>query len=70
MGYHFLPPSNLLNSNFPTYSLQGTGLRDGMVAQTKPSYSQVIKFNLKGLSSRPIPQFTSLAPRRTYHPNS
>jgi len=62
MGYRFLPPSNPLNRNFPTYSLQGTGLRDGLVAQTKPSYSQVITFNLKRLSSRPIPPFTPLAP--------
>ena len=58
MGYRFLPPSNPLNRNFPTYSLQGTGLRDGLVAQTKPSYSQVIR---KGLSSKPLSQFTPLA---------
>ena len=37
MGYRFLPPSNPLNRNFPTYSLQGTGLRDGMAAQPGPT---------------------------------
>jgi len=62
MGHRFLPPSNLLNRNFPTYSLQETGLRDGSGAQTRPSYSQVIKFNRSGLSSRPPPQTTPLSP--------
>ena len=68
MGYRFLPPSNLLNRNFPTYSLQGTGLRDGMAAQAKPSYSQVTQLSLQGLSSRPIPQFTPSAPETNAPP--
>ena len=67
MGYRFLPPSNPLNRNFPTYSLQGTGLRDGLVAQTKPSHSQVIR---KGLSSKPLLQFTPLAPETHVPPES
>jgi len=46
MGYRFVPPSNLLNINFPTYFLQGTGLRDGLAAKAKPSYSQVTQLSL------------------------
>ena len=68
MGYRFLPPSNLLNRNFPTYSLQGTGLRDGMAAQAKPSYSQVTQLSLQRLSSRPIPQSTPSAPETNAPP--
>ena len=67
MGYRFLPPSNPLNRNFRTYSLQGTGLRDGLVAQTTSCYSQVIR---KGLSSKPLSQFTPLAPEMHVPPES
>jgi len=70
MGYRFLPPSNPLHRNFPIYALQGTGLRDGSVAQTKPSYSQVIVFNLKRLSKRPILPPTPLTPETHVSPKS
>ena len=68
MGYRFLPPSNPLNRNFPTYFLQGTGLRDGPAAQAKPSYSQVTQLSLQGLSRWPTPQFTSSAPETNAPP--
>ena len=62
MGCRFSPPSNSLNRNFPIYASQGTGPRDGSAAQSKPSYSQVIAFNSKRLSKRPILPPTPLTP--------
>jgi len=58
MGYRFLPPSNLLNRNFPTYPQQETTPRDRLAAQAKPSYSQVTQLRLQQLLSWPNPQLT------------
>jgi len=57
MGYRFLSPSDSLNG-----ALQGTGPRDGSVAQTKPSYSQVTALNLKRPLKRPILPPTLVTP--------
>jgi len=70
MGYCFLSPSDPLNGNFPTYASQGTGPRDGYVAQTKPSYSQVTAFNHKRLSKRPILPLTLFTPETHASPKS
>ena len=59
MGIRFLPPSNPLNRNLPTYPQQENGPRDGLAAQTKPSYSQVTQLRLREQWSRPNPQLTT-----------
>jgi len=53
MGYRFSSSSDPLHGNSPTYAPQATGLRDGSVAPTKPSYSQVTALSLLRLSKRP-----------------
>jgi len=62
MGCRFLPPSNPLNRNFPIYDLQGTDLRNDSVAQTRPSYSQVLEYNLTRWAVKPILPLTTLTP--------
>jgi len=70
MGNRFVPSANLPNKNFPTDFLQEAGLRDGLAAQAKPSYSQVTQLSLQGLSSRSTSQSTPLAPKINAQPES
>ena len=70
MGNRFVPSANLPNKNSPTCFLQEAGLRDGLAAQAKPSYSQVTQLSLQGLSSRSTSQSTPLAPKINAQPES
>ena len=65
MGYRFAPSANSPNKNFPTYSLQEAGPREGWAAQAKPSYCHVAQRHLKGISGGPTLQSAPLAPKTT-----
>jgi len=63
MGYRFAPSAKPTNKNFPTYSLQEAGPREGLAAQAKPSICHVAQRHLQGMSGRPTSLSTPLAPK-------